>query len=161
MIEHPRVGISKWNNYRKLVFRRNPWDRYVSLWLWVRRFNRNNPKARKFPEFVDYINGGGENGQHQRDFIFDKEGNVIMDFVGSFETLRESIDDMARFLNLPLPTHIGHTNVNANKNRIHYTEYYTEQWMIDTVAERERFVIDAYGYKFGEDGDRWRNDPIR
>ena len=115
MIKHPKVGIEKWNTYQKITFRRNPWDRYVSLWLWVRRFNRKNPKARKFLNFVDYINGGGENGQHQRDFIFDKEGNVIMDFVGCFETLMDSLNDMADFLELPRPTHVGHTNKNANK----------------------------------------------
>jgi hypothetical protein len=157
MIKHPRVGIDRWNSYKKTVFRRNPWDRYVSLFLWIRTINSRHPNRNQFPTFADYVGSGGETGQHQRDFIFNKEGKVIVDFVGCFETLKDSMDEMADFLGLQRPTHIGHTNLNSNKNRVHYSKYYTEQWMIDAVAERERFLIDAYGYKFGEDGERWRD----
>jgi hypothetical protein len=154
-----KVGRKKWDEYRKMVFIRNPWDRYVSLFLWVRRYNRQKKRratAVQYEVFADYVNSGGEHGQHQRDFVFDSTGKVIVDYVGRFEHLYEDICGAARLIGQPPPEAIGHTNKNANNGRVHYTEYYTEQWMIDAVAERERFLIETFGYKYGEDGERWR-----
>lgn len=150
-----KVGIEKWNSYRKVVFARNPWDRYVSLFLWIRRYNTGREKEPQFVTFSDYVSSGGEHGQHQRDFIFNKDGKIIVDFVGQFESLFDDLCEMSKFLGVAPPKEIGHTNHNANRGRLHYTKYYTEPWLIEVVGEREKYVIDRYGYKFGEDGSRW------
>lgn len=156
VIEH--VGIQKWNGYMKIAFSRNPWDRYVSLYIWIKRFRTNRGWDVGFDTFAEYINTGCEEGMHQRDFFFDSNGKMIVDYIGRFEYLLEDVQDLARLLGEPEPQAISFNNQNNNIGRKHYTKYFTEQWMIDTVAEREKLIIDFMGYEYGEDGERWRNE---
>jgi hypothetical protein len=159
----PRMmGNVKWEKYKKACFIRNPWDRYVALWLFIDPWRKQH-KLPPHGSFVNYILNGGYDGQHQDEFLCHRDGSFTMDFVGKFEKIEEDIRRLFEFLKLPLPHKILHVNdfnfhlttKNENKRK-HYTEYYTEQWMIDAVAKREKVVIDKFGYKFGEDGDRWR-----
>jgi hypothetical protein len=150
----PVMGDKKWKKYKKVGFIRNPWDRYVALWIMIDKWN-GQKKYHTYGTLDEYILCGGHQGHHQYEFMLDN-GIPILDFVGKFENFEEDVRDLFRFLKLPVPEKIHHSNKSVLNNRKHYTEYYTAKWMIDAVAEREKYVIETYGYKFGEDGDGWR-----
>jgi len=50
----------------------------------------------------------------------------------------------------------AHVKIRGYPNWDKYYKVTTEQWMIDAVAEREKFVIEKFSYEYGKDGDRWR-----
>jgi hypothetical protein len=153
MKAHPAIGNRKFRDYRNVCFVRNPWDRYVSLFLWINNHHRRTGQP-LYDGLGGYIKSGGLEGQHQHEFLHNANGRYIIDFAGRFETYEESIRNLLEFLGLPLSFSEGlcNANPNNNKGRVHYSEYYTEQWMIDAVAEREHKMIERFGYKFGEDG---------
>ena len=43
------------------------------------------------------------------------------------------------------------SNQHKKTEHKHYSHYYTEQWMIDLVAEKHRDYIEYFGYKFERD----------
>jgi len=155
IIRLPQVGIHKWNQYFKFCFVRNPWDRYVSSFLFLQKAHEEEGTP-PYHTFEQYINSGGYEGMHQYEFLFDHINNYGMNFIGQFETFNDSVKILYDKLNLPKFNNIPHQNKHVYPNRKHYTEYYTEQWMIDAVAQREHVVIAKFNYKFGEDGNKWR-----
>ena len=154
-LRHPWMRIYMWDEYFKFCFVRNPWDRYVASFLFLETSHINSGSP-LYNSFEGYINCGGYEGMHQYEFLLDHVNKYTMDFVGKFETFNASIKTLFNQLKLLEPTKIPNQNSHQYPGRKHYTEYYTEQWMIDTVAEREKLVIEKFGYKFGEDGDNWR-----
>jgi len=143
------VGEEKWQNYKKITFIRNPWDWYVSLFRRVRNYRRQHGGP-PLETIIDYLDIS-QDGDSQEDFLVEDD-KIVMDFVGKFETLEDDIRTLAKFIGIPIPEELR--QVNKNKERPHYTTFYTEDWMIEKVATNEKFVIDTYGYKFGEDGDK-------
>ena len=156
MKEHEKIGINKWKAYRKICFVRNPWDRWISLWIWTKRFHEKHENRDLYPTFADYLKTNGKEGMHQSWFLLDQNGEFVVDFVGKFELFEDDISKMCDFIKIPRPQSIIHTNQNHNENRVHYTKYYTEEWMKDVVAKTEKFTIEKYGYEFGKDGERWK-----
>jgi len=160
---HFKVGIEKWNTYFKICFTRNPWDRLVSSFLFLNKVHPlwNLPIYSNFEDYLltakdVHIHQYNYDGMYQKYYLFDSNGTLIIDFVGRFETLTQDIIELHKQLKLPIPSQKHHTNRHEYAGRKHYTEYYTEQWMIDTVAEREKLVIEMFGYEYGKDGDRWK-----
>jgi hypothetical protein len=125
--------------------------------MMIDKWNKQH-KYGVYGSLENYIASGGYQGQHQHEFLLTRRGSNAMDWVGKFENIEHDTYALFAYLKLPPPQTVHHSNnSNAKKGeRKHYTEYYTKQWMIDVVAEREDFVINEFGYKFGEDGDRWR-----
>jgi hypothetical protein len=162
-------GNLNWSKYCKVTVVRNPWDRFPAMMLAINNHNKVEPKFANYnlpnptyKNFEEYAQSGFYDGMLQQEFMYTFDNEVVMDFILKFENLKEDTIKLLQKFNLPIPEQIRHDN-NWNITpdskiikRKHYTEYYTEQWMIDTVAEKEKFVIENCGYKFGEDGDRWR-----
>jgi hypothetical protein len=144
------MGLCKWNWFRKICFVRNPWDRYVALFMYANKMHRqaNRPI---YETFGDYVASGGYEGMHHSEFLLHREGTRAVDFVGRFEKINEDIRRMYCFIGLPEPQNIPHFNRSEYNNRRHYTEYY-QRWMVDAVAAREKYVIEKFGYVYGQDG---------
>lgn len=155
---HPRVlGELRWRQFKKVCFIRNPWDRYVALYMMIDKWNGQHGFG-VYGSFENYVASGGHQGQHQYEFLLSRQGIQAIDFVGKFENIEHDTRALFAYLKLPPPKTIHHSN-NSHASKIerkHYAEYYTKQWMIDAVAEREEHVIHEFDYKFGEDGERWR-----
>ena len=132
------------NDYYKFTFIRNPFDFLVSTYFYAKsypnHFMHNDiiQQNMTMEEFVPYYMN--VRTQHQnpsirpfgsnkvvtfQDWLLDKDGNEIMDYVGKLETMDEDMKVIFERLNLPLskaPT----INVNPNRDK-DYRKYYTEK----------------------------------
>ena len=136
----------------KFAFVRNPWDRLVSLWSY---FTENVLVLKiklDFSEFVLRVLEGVEPvGLYNRrglsqarlmcDWLFDNDGNLLVDFIGRVE---ESKDwkEIKRLLEIgddfPILNTTGHSC---------YREYYTPESrrLVAKIYERD---IEEFGYRF-------------
>jgi len=159
----------EWNNYYKVGFVRNPWDRLVSWYTMIREkgamtwkkriFGRRRyndltqyvlSNSNSFEEFIykctdtiDDIDGRKSILYNQIDYLSDENGKLIVDFVGRFENIEEDskkVFENLGFENASLP----HKNSSKHRN---YRTYYTEETR-EEVRRRYSRDIDFFGYDF-------------
>ena len=102
-----------------------------------------------FEEFVDWIKYSSSTCIHpvphrnQLDWLIDPHGNVIVDFIGKFESLQEDWALVCKKVGIgkPLP------HEKRNPRGKHYTEYYTSATK-DIIADKFRVDIEYFGYEF-------------
>lgn len=152
-------GVTRF--YFKFSFVRNPWDRMVSMYFFRLRTNslikvpRIRKKFKGTPkiQFNDWLyevfdpNSVYHHGNNcvgsQLNFLTDRQGNMLNDFVGRFENLQEDFNKLCDLLTIPrriLPVR------NSTKHK-HFSDYYNK----DTVAlVRKHHGVDAeyFGYEF-------------
>lgn len=108
------VNASKFGAYFKFAFVRNPWDRLVSSYEYLSA-GGNDLQDRvwaarhmpRYPDFGSFVRKGlTEPGirswMHfvpQTDFILDRTGRLMVDFLGRFENLEEDFRAVASRLN--------------------------------------------------------------
>lgn len=114
----------------KFAFVRNPWDRYVSAWSLLNE-----------GQFFDVrITSPRIHFRPQHEFICDEDGNVLVDFVGRYETLKADWRYVCD--KLGVPPHLAHHRPGDHQP---YREYYTpETWA--ALAELYATDIELFGY---------------
>jgi hypothetical protein len=82
--------------------------------------------------------------RYQLDWFVDPNGNVLLDFIGRFETIDKDWETISQKLGIaaPLP------RLNANPRDKHYSEYYSKETQ-KMVADRFAVDIEYFGYQFG------------
>jgi hypothetical protein len=160
----PLYGNEAWNGYFKFAFVRNPWDRLVSWWSMINGarplFEAGQPlnrfqsfvleRARTFEEFLDrcdeeVVDPDGRKWiyRNQIEYLTDEAGQLMVDFVGRFETLTQDFETVRQKLGvvqvLPTENRSGHD---------HYTQYYSSA-MAENVGRRYERDIARFGYRFG------------
>ena len=149
-------------DYFKFSFVRNPWDRAcshyhdqirrgwdfyprpVSFETFVKKFLKKLPmdrhgRKRPFESFVNL------SASPCFDWLVDENGNIIVDFVGRFENLRNDFNIVCDKIGIP-QRYLPHV---LKTNHKHYTEYYNNETR-KIIAERYARDIRHFGYKFGE-----------
>ena len=159
----------KWDEYYKVAFVRNPWDRLVSWytmiqekgnatwykrWTGLGKYNKLRQyvldNTNSFEEFIykcvdiiDDTDGKKSFWYNQLDYISDQEGRVIVDYIGRFENLVR--DTGTVFKNLGIEgASLPHKNSSSHRN---YRSYYNDSTR-DLVAERYARDIEYFGYEF-------------
>jgi Sulfotransferase family len=159
-------GEATWESCFKFTFVRNPWDRLVSWWSMIDEardyvdptqppngfFGYVLERARSFEEFLlhcrdEIIDSDGRKHifRNQIDYLVDDSGRIIVDFVGRYERLQESFDEISRRLGRT-PVELPRTNVSRHRD---YREYYTPA-LAEIVAGHYARDIEAFGYRFGQ-----------
>lgn len=111
------------NSYFKFAIVRNPLDRLVSEYHFSKRYRPYLPNTDhyRFSRYVRAISKLDINGlphnmvnhlYKQKDFLY-KDNNLLVDYVGRFETLKESIDYVSKKLNIKLT--LPHVNKSCRK----------------------------------------------
>ena len=144
--------------YFKFTFVRNPWDRLVSAYEFLRvgvgKDEYDKPLSDKvqslgdFRSFVDWIsNTNASEGMHfwpQSNYVRTDKSEMGMDFVGHFETIDQDVAHVAGRLGVTaaLP------HLNSSPSRRPYEEYFDAKTaeLIGTVYQRD---VDLFGYDFG------------
>jgi hypothetical protein len=141
------------------TFVRNPWDRLVSAFFYLNEGGRNlSDKAdskkylRKYQgDFETFIKEGIAEGKAleqlhlkpQSVWVCDDEGNLLVDYIGRFESLQEDLDRISEEIGIPFKP-LAHTNGSSHK---HYQDYYTEETKA-IVAEAYKKDIELFNYDF-------------
>lgn len=146
---------------------RNPWDRVVSAYEFLKRGGLNQTDAefgedviQRYTDFDSFVmNWLNENSLRsfvhfipQTDFLHGLSSNQLrVAFVGRFEKLNDSYSHVAKLLKLPEHT-LPEKNVRTNK--IHYSEYYNEETK-SHIANLYAQDIKNFGYSFNLNTGSW------
>lgn len=139
------IGEKEFKSYFSFGIVRNPWDWQISLYHYMLQ-NPNHPQhklAQGFKDFEDYLNWRCiKEVRFQKDFLCSQDGELLVDFVGKFETLDQDFQKVCKHIGIS--TCLPKVNVS---NTISYQEFYTQrtQEMVRSVFEPD---ISFFDYSF-------------
>jgi len=154
-IEYEKANRKKFKRYFKFTFVRNPWDRLVSTYSFLKKGGLNDQDQKwakenlyEYPDFEAFILGWLNEVNictwihfyPQHHFICDPEGIVTMDFVGKFENIENDFSYVAD--KLGCTQNLIKTNTGSLR---HYSSYYTEETreIVQRVYSKD---IQLFGY---------------
>jgi hypothetical protein len=132
-------------NLRKIGFVRNPWDKVVS-WFNYLKVNTKSAYAISLDlQFEDFIASAPKFIFTQSsEFLTLEDGTLGVDFLGKFESLEEDFIKMCDFLQIDrLPLN----NLNSSNNKRHYSEFHTTATK-ELIADRFAADIKLFDYMF-------------
>lgn len=149
------IGREEWKRLFTFAFVRNPWDSVVSAYHFeksylaqpsVGRFERDRAEAlrrcRDFEEFVHLY--PLLEPRDMTSMIVDEDNNLIVDFVGRFETLESDFAHVCATVGLPTPE-LPRENVSPQRKE--YRGYYSGETR-SLVAKYFARDIKNFGYEF-------------
>ncbi len=133
------LGRDDFSKYYKFTFVRNPFDRQVSLYEFIRQSRNHRLKETllkmTFDEYLKWRCSG--QFPYQSTYIFDRSGNSpLVDFIGKFENLNADFETIANKFSLEVK--LGY--VGKTKERKDWRTYYT--------PETQKLVVDTYAIDF-------------
>lgn len=142
------------NEYFKFSIIRNPWDRMVSLYhfhkkqQW-RKWTTTAPDS--FEDFIkNYLNPGSTTPKSGipistccYDWLYDKKGARLVDFIGRFENLEQDFHEACRRAKIKRRS-LPHIN---QSDRKHYSIYYNNKTQ-DIVNKVFRKDVEFFKFKF-------------
>jgi len=135
----------EWSEYFTFAFVRNPWSWQVSLYFFTLRaeYNHHHDAVKSLGSFHDYIHWR-VNGHKQllSDFVFDEDGQRLVDYVGRLETLRRDFQEVCKQIGVDAA--LPHKNKSEHRD---YREYYDDETR-ELVAQHFAPDINAFGYCF-------------
>lgn len=144
------------DEFHKFTIVRNPWDRLVSAYSYLSHGNANamdklwakkNIKRMSFDEFIRtwLTEENAKSWIHfipQADFIYSNDNQLMMDYVGRFESLSEDFKAISK--KLSLPSELQKINPSQRDN---YQTYYSTKTR-DIVQRVYKRDIDLLEYEF-------------
>lgn len=140
------------NNYFKFCFVRNPWDKMVSQYFYIKK---KTTYGKSFEDFIiDFKSTPNDWNFNKKNFpvryqpvqkkwICGDKGEILMDFIGRFENLQEDFGTICDKIDLP-KLELPHIN---STNHGHYSEYYNKETR-EIVSQKFSEDIECFGYKF-------------
>lgn len=143
-----REWFDEWKDYTKFCTVRNPWELHLSNYMFITSNPRNSYHLyANLAGFKEVIRDGAwDIGE----FVFCEQGNMLIDDVLRFESLQadwKGFCDRHEIRNKFIINYPAYNMDNCTRH-LPYQEYYTEQWMIDAVAEKNKEYIKYFGYEF-------------
>ena len=147
------IGQSAWNEAFKFAFVRNPWDRLVSQYHFMiievvlDVISRRHPDlaelVHRSVSFSEYVKLWTMTHGDQTSVLSDREGNILVDFIGHFENLEDDFATVCRRIGL---TNVTLPHINATQHP-GYRDYYDDETR-DLVARHYARDIDRFQYEF-------------
>lgn len=154
---YKQVFDSTYSDFFTFTIVRNPWDRLYSAYKFLQKGGMNIHDKNAFEtylsiyrDFEDFILNGLNKKiiseiMHfipQHEFVCDKHGKIIVDYVGKFENLNKSLDEINSILKSEFE--LAHYNKTDKKD---YRSIYTTE-MIEKVHQIYQKDIDIFEYSF-------------
>ena len=143
-----QLGTELWQSIFTFSIVRNPWDRYLSFFLWD-----NKPRSlgyRSLPP-TDAVKQVFKNwltacNVPVSEYLLDEHGNILVDFVARYENRQEDLFHIGQKINFP---EFGQKYSLGKKpsSKHHYSEYYDNE-LRDWVAEIAKWEIEKFNYSF-------------
>ena len=146
------VGAETFDNYFKFTFVRNPWDKVVSQYLYVKKrpmimksmgIDRGTPFS-KYVESLARDHQVHVQSFEQWQFLLDDHSRSMVDFIGRFENLDSDFQTVAETIGIP-GTRLPHKMKNWWRKK--YQQYYDER-TVQLISEIYAKDIELFGYKF-------------
>jgi Sulfotransferase family len=134
------LGKALWQSYFKFTFERNPWDRLVSHYA----FLRSRGTEGSFEDVVRTQLGR----RAQNHLVYMKQGELLVDYVGRYETLEHSLAEALTRAGVSERVSLPRANSQTRGDRQSYTTFYDAS-LRDYVAELCAPEIERMGYVFG------------
>ena len=134
--------------YFKFAIVRNPWDRAVSYYIRHVSVDETFENKNSFEkwilsyEFLNKITPAVEVLIPQKLYITDEKGNLLVDFVGRFESLEEDWKKVCQ--KAGISASLPHINTSSHE---HYSFYYNKKTR-RVIADAFRDDIEMFGYTF-------------
>ena len=140
-----KMGWINYKAYFSFAVVRNPWDWQVSLYSYTLQAPHHHQHAlvRNLGSFPEYIRWRcSQEVRYQRDFIYSKDGELLVNFVGRFEHLEADFQTLCSCIGISaqLPRR------NAS-NRTQYRDYYDDA-SAELVRQAFEPDIGLFGYDF-------------
>ena len=161
MSEHYEIfGPEKFNSYFKFAFVRNPWDRFLSAYIYLKQGGDNSVDRNwadihlsKFDNFEDFVLSLKDKKQAQKIlewmhfapqylYVCDHKMNIKVDFIGHFENINSDFNYVKEKLGIN-----GSLKHFRKSKRGNYEEYYTQQTQ-EIVAYLYKEDIKIFNYTF-------------
>ncbi|WP_206613591.1 sulfotransferase family 2 domain-containing protein [Parahaliea mediterranea] len=150
--KYRQLGADAWA--RKFVFSvvRNPWDKVVSHYHYRVKTNQTGLGEQPIPfaEWLQrcYVERDSRYYDQprmfmaQRDWLVDEHGEMLVEFVGRFETLQQDFEGICQ--RIGVQASLGHAKPS---DRGSYRDYYNADTQA-IIAEAFAADIDSFGYRF-------------
>ena len=146
------LGDSKWYSKFSFAFVRNPWDKVVSHYSYRYKTNQTGLADEEidFNHWVKlaYLKKDTKYYDNpkmfmpQKDWISDESGEILVNFVGRFESFESDFNKICA--KLDVSSNLPHLK---KSNRSHYKNYYNQE-STEIVRNFFRKDIEHFGYKF-------------
>lgn len=155
--EYEIANPDKFRRYFKFAFVRNPWDRLVSSYFYLRDGGSggqdqvwSTQNLANYPDFDSFVRGwltkeniwSWVHFKPQHYFICDANLKLRMDFVGRMERINTDFRYVCERLNIAT----GLQRIKSSDHH-HYSEYYTDD-LRERVASVYAEDIAIFGYRF-------------
>jgi len=150
-----------YHNFYKFAFVRNPWDWQVSYYHFIlqgkshirHQLVQSMSGFEEYLEWVIQTKNPFPKGatKLQKEIVSDANGQLLVDFIGRYETLMQDFNHICQVLNLQ--TALPHLNRSQHHN---YQSFYSKRTK-EMVEEHFKEDIELFGYTF----DGYQNHPIK
>jgi len=148
------LGDRLWNRKYKFTVVRNPWDKVVSHYHFrlMRDHTGLNENSIGFETWVSLAYGDKDSRYYdypkmfmpQLDWLVDKDGNMMVDYIGRFECLEEDFKTICSNIKVKKECVLPHLK---KSNRGGYRSYYSDQ-SAQLIAAWFKKDIEYFGYEF-------------
>lgn len=129
----------EYKNFFTFSFVRNPWDRMLSNYKWLKLLGLIDCSFREWIANPTW----GFHAYSYKKMVCDNNGSIIVDYIGKFENLQQDFNTVCDKIGIP-QQQLPHKNKTKHK---HYTEYYDDETR-EIVAQKYAKDIEYFGYKF-------------
>lgn len=140
-----QIGEEIWNQFFKFAFVRNPWDWQVSIYHYILP-RKNHPQhkiVKGFENFNEYIEWRVKHNLNpQKDIICDKDGKIMVDFLGKLENIHDDFDHICKQMGFDVK--LPHLNKSKHKD---YRQYYNEHSK-KLIEDSFKEDIELFDYEF-------------
>jgi len=138
-----KISQDLWENYFKFCFERNPFDKVVSKYFWVK--GKGNFEG-SFNQFCLDLESGKKNFPPTYE-MYAIDGRIVVDFIGRFENLEEDFSKIIKKLHLPHSGKLSQEKNQFRRDKSHYSKFYNDKSkkIIENHFKRE---IKFFNYKF-------------
>lgn len=146
------VGVDVWDEYFTFAFVRNPWDRMVSTYHYLKtlmskpwakeRHPDNYAMIERSPDFASFLRWSRLTENDMTSLLVDNNGVQLVDVVGRFERLAEDVARISERIGIPLE--LPHLNTSEHND---YRGYYTPATQA-IVARNFARDIERFEYVF-------------
>jgi len=119
------MTAQKWNEYFKFCFIRNPYDKIISAWYHINRYNI------PFNNYLNLINTCND-VEYMHMFlpqvrnIINEKGKININYIGKFENLENDLTYILKKIGIPTIIHDVNKKINK-RNHLEFYKYYNQE----------------------------------